>query len=1005
MRQSHHIPDGTAAQREELVNLAFWSRDIWQKIKQVPSTTSIDEYLNHFVPSDEGVPLPPCPPGNIGEGDDEKLMYPYLVRALTRLVKKFPEEIRPNFHNYNHAEMKFPFEIHGREEPATAVDVVATIPALRVVAPLYRWRNVALVFELKSRREDDPMLAETPTNWATLAQLAESARNIMLAQGRLYCFIVGIYGGKARIFRFDYAGAICSPAFEYRERPEILHKFLWRLFHPAVEGCTIVGQDPTVSLGTAEDRELAEELAKDFDPEWKHTPETRKAVRKFVMTEDDGKETTYLAYKLISVNSQLFSGSAVVWEAFKLDAKGKRTRKERYIIKDTWRQLGRLDEAGFYEMLRDEKTQETVYGAAKYVSGRDYGGETSAEREEAAKLEEAGKGRRMVSHTGEEVPALSAKEEERLPVVQDILAGHRTVSAAHNRHTALPREKMLEQVHLYERSYVRTVLRSVGTPLSEFPETKELATAFRDAIEGHRLAYEKGVIHRDVIEGNVMICRDPDSPLKGFMHDFDHSFSWLRFLGKQGWDTELATWVQYCAEHGHEPAGPNNEDGTPLFMSVNVLEGDMKHEARHDLESFFWLLLFIVLQHTSHNPSGREHDLIRVIFGGPGATLEQRKLNKFYFLALDKPARIKGNPGMTYILDVFHSLCRGNVTLGAKLEACPGMTHDEVLDIFNRVLTMKWPMDNDGPRRWEVPSNALHTVETREVVNKVKLRGDLSDTTYGDKAKANGQNAQPAPQIPGTADHSEIGDASLAIMDFSDDEIPSDAEERRPIAPDAPPGLALLDVDPVPEATTHDPPAHPADAQEETSDSGVTSGGQPRRRALDPPQESTLRDVDPTLDAISAPDQHPPMDHGEDAQEGTTDPSRPTHRAKSPSRMKRAPAMRRARATRQVAVTRPARNLDGVDTQTGRRYNLRSSSRLNSNSATSECVQPRMTRSQTKAASLQREAGTKDSSMRKRRRAARDEVEDDEGRLGEQSSKRQRTLSQPRGPKAIRLGN
>lgn len=60
------------------------------------------------------------------------------MRALTRLVEKFPEEIRPNFHNYNHAEMKFPFELHGKDESATVVDVIATIPALRLVAPLPR---------------------------------------------------------------------------------------------------------------------------------------------------------------------------------------------------------------------------------------------------------------------------------------------------------------------------------------------------------------------------------------------------------------------------------------------------------------------------------------------------------------------------------------------------------------------------------------------------------------------------------------------------------------------------------------------------------------------------------------------------------------------------------------------------------------------------------------------------------------------------------------------------
>ena len=73
-----------------------------------------------------------------------------------------------------------------------------------------------------------------------------------------------------------------------------------------------------MSLGTAEDRELAERLSRTCDPEWTHTSETLKAVRRFVMTDHDGEEMTYLAYKLISVNSQPFSRSGMIWEAFRL---------------------------------------------------------------------------------------------------------------------------------------------------------------------------------------------------------------------------------------------------------------------------------------------------------------------------------------------------------------------------------------------------------------------------------------------------------------------------------------------------------------------------------------------------------------------------------------------------------------------------------------------------------------------------------------------------------------
>ena len=57
-----------------------------------------------------------------------------------------------------------------------------------------------------------------------------------------------------------------------------------------------------------------------------------------------------------------------------------------------------------------------------------------------------------------------------------------------------------------------------------------------------------------------MICRDPSLPFKGFIHDFDYSFSWLRFLAKRKWNIDLAEWEKYCVEHGHMPADPGSRD-------------------------------------------------------------------------------------------------------------------------------------------------------------------------------------------------------------------------------------------------------------------------------------------------------------------------------------------------------------------------------------------------------------------------------------------------------------
>ena len=97
--------------------------------------------------------------------------------------------------------MRFPFDLCDEEQHVTKPDIIATIPDLPCdIPPLRRWRNVALVFMAKPCDTDDPMKTYSDENEATLIQLAKSARNIMLAQGRLYAFVVGIYGHQARIF-------------------------------------------------------------------------------------------------------------------------------------------------------------------------------------------------------------------------------------------------------------------------------------------------------------------------------------------------------------------------------------------------------------------------------------------------------------------------------------------------------------------------------------------------------------------------------------------------------------------------------------------------------------------------------------------------------------------------------------------------------------------------------------------------------------------------------------
>ena len=444
-------------------------------------------------------------------------------------------------------------------------------------------------------------------------------------------------------------------------------------------------------------------------------------------------------------------------------------------------------------------------------------------------------------------------------------------------------------------------------------------------------------------------------------------------------------------------------------MSIQVLQGLMTHEARHDLESFFWLLLYIVLRHTNHTHSSGP-DAITEIFGSSGSKLQQCKGLKQAYLAFQPPVGVHQNDPLTYILKEFHALCKKNFSENNAPVARPCMTHRDVLDIFDRAFTMDWPKNDDGPRPWKVPGNALHTVGMTESINKAKTQGSVSHATHGDQALFEGRPVQlepeathspldddGRPQGPGTADNSVIGDDSLAMTESSDEDVPSDAEDMRPNAPDAPQGLALLDVNMFSGAPARSPLAC-QDVHDAIPDSGIDPVGPPSSSALDVSQGLAPHCVNQAPRASTTLDPPSHTDNHGDVQNNTAGPSRPTRRARSPSKTKRAPAKSRARATRQVAETWPASNADGVGTQPSHRYNLRSSSRA------TESGQTRMTRSRTKAASQQRDAGTRESSVGKRSRATRDDVEDLEDGFDAQSSKRQRTLSQTRGRMKTRSG-
>jgi hypothetical protein len=127
---------------------------------------------------------------------------------------------------------------------------------------------------------------------------------------------------------------------------------------------------------------------------------------------------------------------------------------------------------------------------------------------------------------------------------------------------------------LQNRVHTRLVISPAGLSLNCFPTYTALLSALRDAIAGHRHMYTTHhILHRDVSVNNIILSRDLAS-VGGILIDFDLAISTTRTIS----------------------SGATQRTGTFDFMAHEVLKNPLTpHTALHDLESFFYVLLWLCI--------------------------------------------------------------------------------------------------------------------------------------------------------------------------------------------------------------------------------------------------------------------------------------------------------------------------------------------------------------------------------------------------------------------------
>lgn len=133
------------------------------------------------------------------------------------------------------------------------------------------------------------------------------------------------------------------------------------------------------------------------------------------------------------------------------------------------------------------------------------------------------------------------------------------------------------------RIYSCLVISPAGRVISDFRTVKELLGAIRDAIKAHQSLYETGnILHRDISSNNIIITKpDTADGFNGMLIDLD-----LAKIRDSG------------------PSGARHQTGTIQFMAVEVLRR-ADHTYRHDLESFFYVLLWMCARQSWSNGFAR----------------------------------------------------------------------------------------------------------------------------------------------------------------------------------------------------------------------------------------------------------------------------------------------------------------------------------------------------------------------------------------------------------------
>ncbi|KAJ7749058.1 hypothetical protein DFH07DRAFT_1062436 [Mycena maculata] len=473
---------------------------------------------------------------------------------LTAIVSSFPKGTRPIFAD-THSKGYFPPVLP--DDHYTQPDITSTRPG-QSVPEKWNWPLAGTVIELKFTVDvfDDERnnILEANASMGALIQLAKSARSLLASSGSCFVFIVAVVKDRARILRFDHAGFRATNSFKWTtsQNATVFPTFFWRLFNPdQEEGDTqsrMFGEDCTISVPTNTEK-------KEMYKRWMKTPSSRATPMSLEVATAHSRWVRAVqrqgdkdvGVRCFTIGPPLCESDGLFSRATRVDRVLIESDSNKdpgvYALKDAWRQIFRRPEVDFYDVIH------------KYC-------------------ETSGKASAGMAHNHGTLELLG----------QPGNIHHQTNSTG-------------KGDDLAERRHLRTLLTPVGVPLRTYANSKSLVKGLQTAVDHHLIAYEAGVIHRDISEGNILF---DEVTLEAFLVDWDYAeftpdglMNFKRWFPKRAADAKEKNYT-------NNDKSLKERTGTFSFLAIQILGNtEVPHNAGHDLESVYWLLVWIILRHTT----------------------------------------------------------------------------------------------------------------------------------------------------------------------------------------------------------------------------------------------------------------------------------------------------------------------------------------------------------------------------------------------------------------------